>query len=104
MKPRAAYRVAAVSVAVGAVLTVLAAFDGSWLLVLMGVLVVATGLVNLLNARRRGITWEGPKTFRELRALEEQRAAERSDDQPPPRDTRSSGTQRSRAATHRPSN
>jgi len=78
MKPRAAYRLSVVSIPVGIVLAVLTAFDGSWLLVPEGVLVGAVGAVNLVNARRRGISWNGPKTFRELRALEAQRSRDQS--------------------------
>jgi hypothetical protein len=70
MKPRTAYRAAVVLAGVGAVLTVLAAMGGMWLLAVCGVLSVSSGLVNVRNARRRGIGWHGPRTFRGLREME----------------------------------
>jgi hypothetical protein len=71
MKPRAAYRAAVVLAGLGAVLTILAALDKLWLVTACGVLSMISGLLNVRNARRRGIGWDGPRTFRELGEMED---------------------------------
>ena len=59
MKPRAAYRVAAVLAPLAGLMTVLAALDGMWLLAACGAIATTSGLSNILSARRRGISWKG---------------------------------------------
>jgi membrane-bound ClpP family serine protease len=73
MKPHVAYRAAVVLIPLGVLLMVLEALLGSWLGVGTAAVLTAGGVVNLLAARRRGIGWHGPKTFRELRAMEAER-------------------------------
>jgi hypothetical protein len=77
MKPHLAYRATVVLVPLGALVTVLGAVDGNWLAVASGALITVSGVVNLGAARRRGIGWHGPKTFRELRAIDAKRREER---------------------------
>jgi uncharacterized membrane protein YdjX (TVP38/TMEM64 family) len=73
MKPHLAYRSAVALIPLGVLLLVLGALLGNWLGVASGTLATISGVVNLLAARRRGIGWHGPKTFRELRAMEDER-------------------------------
>ncbi|WP_147447565.1 hypothetical protein [Solirubrobacter pauli] len=50
--------------------TVLAAVDGLWLGALSGLLVTVSGVTSLRSARRRGISWNWPRSWRELREYE----------------------------------
>lgn len=70
MRPRTGYRVGVVCVPLMLVLLVLALVEGLWLLAVVAALGIATMLVNLRQARRIGMHWNGPKTFRELRELQ----------------------------------
>jgi hypothetical protein len=67
MKPRLAYRLTVCLLPLAAVMVILGLLDGAWLVVACGAIAAAGALVNLRAARRRGINWNGPKTFRELR-------------------------------------
>jgi hypothetical protein len=78
MKPRVAYRLSAVLAPLAALLTLLAALNGAWLPTACAAVACAGGLVNLREARRRGMSWNGPRTFRELREVQA-RSREASD-------------------------
>ena len=77
MRPHHAYRAAAILSPLGALLIVGGALLGNWLAVANGALAMGCGVVNLVAARRQGIGWHGPKTFRELRAMEAKRREQR---------------------------
>jgi hypothetical protein len=62
-----------VLIPLGTLMIVVEALLGSWLGVANGAVVTVCGVVNLVVARRRWIGWHGPKTFRELRAMEADR-------------------------------
>src|SRR3954466_12928290 len=72
MKPRVRCRVLVVLAPLAVLVTILAAFDGAWLLAALGAVTTASSVVNLRDARRRGMSWNGPKTFRELRDAQAQ--------------------------------
>jgi len=65
--PRANYRAACLLLAVALALAVTAALDRMWLLV-AGMLLVALGAtLTRRDLRRRGVDWDGPASYRELR-------------------------------------
>jgi hypothetical protein len=77
MRPHHVYRGTLVLIPLGAVLTAFSAVSGGWLGVVNGAIVTLCGVVNLVMQRRRGYSWQGPKTFRELRAMEAERRGQR---------------------------
>jgi predicted branched-subunit amino acid permease len=65
--PRARYRAACLLLAVALALAVVAALNSMWLLV-AAMLVVALGaMLTRRDLRRRGVDWDGPASYRELR-------------------------------------
>jgi hypothetical protein len=73
VKPHLAYRATVALIPLGVLLAVAAALMSNWLGVASGVVILVTGVLHVLVARRRGIGWQGPRTFRELRAMEAKR-------------------------------
>jgi hypothetical protein len=74
MRPHLAFRLCAVFVPFGIALVVLSLAEQDWFPAVC--LALGTGaMVNTLVAlRRRGVSWHGPRTFREMRELDRRRA------------------------------
>lgn len=80
MRPRTAYRVSVVGLPIMLAMFVLALADGLWLLAVGAAIAVCTTAYNLVQSRRIGMHWNGPKTFREFRALQRRRSESKDDE------------------------
>jgi hypothetical protein len=67
MRPRTKDRATVILLPLAGIVAVVGAVTGNWLETAAMVLVELNGVLSLRAMRRRGIDWNGPTTFRELR-------------------------------------
>lgn len=66
MRPRTGYRVGVIALPIAAVFLVAELVTGAWLRALVAAIAITGTAYNLVQARRIGVNWHGPATFREL--------------------------------------
>ncbi len=71
--PRTAYRVTTIVVPVALTAALLAVLTGTWLFAISMGLAAFGCIANRREMRRRGIDWDGPVSYRELRERQAER-------------------------------